>query len=169
MRSWDGSKKGKSRSCRNLFYNHLYHQLEHQKVKNWNSIHLYYMFNYFLGGYETASMVGTLKCAKDLMYFIFYASNWSDSSWFSGINCCENRCANTSRLKPSFWNIDEMNLTNILFALLYLINVGSADTWRAKGNMRGMATKFSGLSPRQIQIIKRILKAQQKVQHGRFA
>ena len=31
------------------------------------------MLNYFLdvNGYETASMVGTLKCAKDLMDFIF--------------------------------------------------------------------------------------------------
>ena len=131
------------------------------------------MHNYFLdvNGYETASMVRTLKCVKDLRDFIFYASNWSDSSRFSGsINCYENLCwTNTSRLEPSFWNIHEMNLTNILFALLYLINVGSADTSPAKGNMRGIATKFSGLSPRQIQLIKRILKAQQKVQHGRFA
>ena len=35
------------------------------------------MLNNFIDvkGYETASMVGTLKCAKHLMDFIFYASN----------------------------------------------------------------------------------------------
>ena len=62
-----------------------------------------------------------------------------------------------------------MNLINMILVLYYVFNVTSAENFRANGNMRGMETKFSGLSPRQIQLIKRILKAQQKVQHGRFA
>ena len=62
-----------------------------------------------------------------------------------------------------------MNLINMMFALCFLINVTSAERLRANANMRGMVTKFSELSSRQIQMIKEILKLQQKIQHGRFA
>ena len=62
-----------------------------------------------------------------------------------------------------------MNFLNIIFALLCLINVSSAAGLRVKANMRSMVTNFSGLSPRQIQIIKRILQAQKKIKYGRFA
>ena len=38
-----------------------------------------------------------------------------------------------------------------------------------KGNMRGLATKFSGYSPRQMIIIKKILAQRRNGNYGRFA
>ena len=62
-----------------------------------------------------------------------------------------------------------MNFINIIFALFCFINVSTAAGLRAKANMRSMVTNFSGLSPRQIQLIKRIIKIKQKIHYGRFA
>ena len=38
-----------------------------------------------------------------------------------------------------------------------------------KGNMRGTITVFSGLTPRDIKMIKMILEAQANLKYGRFA
>ena len=89
-----------------------------------------------------------------------------DGSVTGGINCYENVLYYKLVLN---WDFCNMNLMNMMFALCFLINVTSAERLRAKANMRGIVTKFSGLSPRQIQMIKRILKLEQKIQYGRFA
>ena len=110
-----------------------------------------------------------------------YAGQLIDYSWFSSrwfvtdsvsdaINCYENCLLNKLEYKPkSKLNLGKMNFIKIIFALLCLINVSTAAGLKAKANMRSMVTNFSGLSPRQIQLIKRIIKIQKKIQYGRFA
>ena len=59
---------------------------------------------------------------------------------------------------------------NKLFTAIQLIVVALADgRLTARGNLRPMATFASGLSPRQITIIRLMIKQKCHRQHGRFA
>ena len=50
-----------------------------------------------------------------------------------------------------------------------LVAAAAAAGIGGKGNMRGLATKFSGYSPRQMIIIKKILAQRRNGNYGRFA
>ena len=55
--------------------------------------------------------------------------------------------------------------------ILYAFSVASINSAGivGRGNMRGLATKFSGYSPRQMIIIKKILAQRRNGNYGRFA
>ena len=55
--------------------------------------------------------------------------------------------------------------------ILAIVSVARINAARlcGKGNMRGLATKFSGFSPRQMMAIKRLLNQCQNKKFGRFA
>ena len=59
----------------------------------------------------------------------------------------------------------------IILAIILAIFVAASNAARlgGKGNMRGVATKFSSLSPRQVMMIKKLLQQRQKRKYGRFA
>ena len=59
----------------------------------------------------------------------------------------------------------------IILAIILTLFVAANNAARlgGKGNMRGVATKFSSLSPRQVMLIKQPLQQRQKRKYGRFA
>ena len=59
----------------------------------------------------------------------------------------------------------------IILAIILTLFVAANNAARlgGKGNMRGVATKFSSLSPRQVMLIKQLLQQRQKTKSGRFA
>ena len=59
----------------------------------------------------------------------------------------------------------------IILAIILTLFVAANNAARlgGKGNMRGVATKFSSLSPRQVMMIKKLLQQRQKRKYGRFA
>ena len=59
----------------------------------------------------------------------------------------------------------------IILAVILAIFVAVSNATRlgGKGNMRGVATKFSSMSPRQVMLIKKLLQQRQKRKYGRFA
>ena len=63
-----------------------------------------------------------------------------------------------------------MNI-QIIFAIIFEIFITSSNASRlgGKGNMRGVATKFSSLSPKQMKLFKKLLHQRQKRKYGRFA
>ena len=65
----------------------------------------------------------------------------------------------------------KMKLLQILLGLCYFSYASGGRKTRLgrKGNMRGTITIFSGFTPREIKMIKRILGAEEKLQYGRFA
>ena len=63
-----------------------------------------------------------------------------------------------------------MNLLQMIFTVLLFTNATAGKIrLGGKGNMRGTITRSSGLTPRQILMIKKIMQARQKLQYGRFA
>ena len=56
-----------------------------------------------------------------------------------------------------------------IHCILASLFVAAAASVGGRGNMRGLATKFSGYSPRQMIIIKKILAQRRKGNYGRFA
>ena len=65
----------------------------------------------------------------------------------------------------------KMNFFQIIFTVCLILCSVTAHASRlgGKGNMRGTITKYSGLTPRQILMIKRIIQAKKKLHYGRFA
>ena len=65
----------------------------------------------------------------------------------------------------------KMKLLQILLILCYFSNASGRRKTRLgrKGNMRGTITIFSGLTPREIRMIKLILEAESNSKYGRFA
>ena len=65
----------------------------------------------------------------------------------------------------------KMKLLQIILTLCYFSNAsGGRKTHPGrKGNMRGTITIFSGFTPREIKMIKRILEAESNSKYGRFA
>ena len=59
----------------------------------------------------------------------------------------------------------------IILAIILTLFVAANNAARlgGKGNMRGVATRFSSLSPRQVMMIKKLLQQRQKRKYGRFA
>ena len=59
----------------------------------------------------------------------------------------------------------------IILAIILAIFVAASNAGRlgGKGNMRGVATRFSSMSPRQVMLIKTLLQQRQKRKYGRFA
>ena len=63
-----------------------------------------------------------------------------------------------------------MKLQIILAIILALsVSISNASRVAGKGNMRGVATKFSSLSPKQMILIRKLLRQRQKRKYGRFA
>ena len=62
-----------------------------------------------------------------------------------------------------------MNFKVILAIILAIfVTTNNAARLGGKGNMRGVATKFSGLSPKQMKLLKKLLQQRQKQKYGRF-
>ena len=57
----------------------------------------------------------------------------------------------------------------LAFILTIFVAVSNAARLGGKGNMRGVATKFSSLSPRQIILMKKLIQQRQRRKYGRFA
>ena len=63
-----------------------------------------------------------------------------------------------------------MKLQIILAIILsLLVSISNASRAAGKGNMRGVATKFSSLSPKQMILFRKLLRQRQKRKYGRFA
>ena len=63
-----------------------------------------------------------------------------------------------------------MNI-QIFLSIIFAIFITTSNVLRlgGKGNMRGIATKFSSLSPKQMKLFKKLLHQRQKRKYGRFA
>ena len=64
----------------------------------------------------------------------------------------------------------KMNILHFLITIILLAcNFTDASRLGGKGNLRGLVTKYSGLSPIQIRILRRRIMREQKILYGRFA
>ena len=59
----------------------------------------------------------------------------------------------------------------IIFAIILsvFVTASNASRFGGKGNLRGVATKFSSLSPQQMILFKKLIRQRQKRKYGRFA
>ena len=59
----------------------------------------------------------------------------------------------------------------IIFVIILAVFVTASNASRfgGKGNLRGVATKFSSLSPQQMILFKKLIRQRQKRKYGRFA
>ena len=59
----------------------------------------------------------------------------------------------------------------IIFAIIlaFFVSISNASRVTGKGNMRGVATKFSSLSPKEMLLFRKLLRQRQKRKYGRFA
>ena len=59
----------------------------------------------------------------------------------------------------------------MIFTIIFLISITSSSAARlgGKGNMRGMLTRASGLSPQKMILLRKQLNFAQKRKYGRFA
>ena len=63
-----------------------------------------------------------------------------------------------------------MNISSFLITIIMVAcNLAEATRLRAKGNLRGVRTTYSGLTPIQIRMLRRRIIRQQKIMYGRFA
>jgi len=62
-----------------------------------------------------------------------------------------------------------MKFQRILTIIFTVFVVTKCDRLGGKGNTRGVVTKYAGLSPKQIMLLKIILKLRQDSKFGRFA
>ena len=68
------------------------------------------------------------------------------------------------------FNQKKMNILHFLITIIMLAcNFTDASRLGGKGNLRGLVTKYSGLSPIQIRILRRRIMREQKILYGRFA
>ena len=63
---------------------------------------------------------------------------------------------------------NKINFMSIFVLVLVVLNGIEARRIKRKGNLRGVTTQFSNLSPRQMMMLKKLMKIKQQSRYGRF-
>ena len=63
---------------------------------------------------------------------------------------------------------NKINFMSIFVLVLVVLNGIEARRIKSKGNLRGVTTQFSNLSPREMMMLRKLMKIKQQSRHGRF-
>ena len=63
---------------------------------------------------------------------------------------------------------NKINFMSIFALVLVVLNGIEARRIKRKGNLRGVTTQFSNLSPRQMMMLRKLVKIKQQSRYGRF-
>ena len=63
---------------------------------------------------------------------------------------------------------NRLNYMSIFVLVLVVLNGVEARRIKSKGNLRGATTQFSNLSPREMMMLRKLMKIKQQSRYGRF-